>query len=131
MHAEVLQPISSVPLRWGGFTVQQLVWLGVGASLPYLLLRVQVVPELAILGSLPWLAAALTLAFGRREGRRLDSWVGDWLWFQLQPHQLRHPGTLETGSAEPLYVSIDSQIGPAEPKVLPGARALPWVAPWF
>ena len=126
MQAEVTQPISGIPLRWGGFTARQLGWLGTGAALPYLLLRLQVAPELALASSAPWLGTALIFAFGRREGRRLDSWVEDWLWFKLQPHHLRHPGRL----AADVYVAVDSELQPTEPELLRSSGALPWTGPW-
>ncbi|HUY09090.1 MAG TPA: PrgI family protein [Candidatus Dormibacteraeota bacterium] len=125
MQAEIPQPISGVPLRWGGFTGRQLGWLGTGTALPYLLLRLQLSPELALAASAPWLAAATLFAFGRREGRRLDCWVGDWLWFKLQPHHLRHPGT----SPVDRYVTVDCEghsVGADAPL---RDAALPWVAP--
>jgi hypothetical protein len=126
MQAEVPQPISGVPLRWGGFTARQLGWLGTGAALPYFLLRLQLPPELALASSSPWLGAALLFAFARREGRQLDSWVGDWLRFRLQPHRLRHP---ESPLAD-AYVSIDAEVRPSLPEELPQGGVLPWVAPW-
>ncbi|HVB53606.1 MAG TPA: PrgI family protein [Candidatus Acidoferrales bacterium] len=129
MQAEVPQPISGVPLRWGGFTARQLGWLGVGAALPYLLLRLQIPPELALVSSGPWLGMALLFAFGRREGRPLDSWVGDWLWFKLQPHHLRHPGSLAASGRSGTYVAVDTEGGQKELELLSPIDALPWVAP--
>jgi hypothetical protein len=126
MQAEIPQPISGVPLRWGGFTGRQLGWLGAGAALPYLLLRLQLSPELALASSAPWLAIGVLLAFGRREGRRLDCWIGDWLWFKLQPHRLRHPGS----STVDRYVAVDPEGRPVESDAPLLASALPWVAPW-
>lgn len=126
MQAEIPQPISGVPLRWGGFTGRQLAWLGAGAALPYLLLRLQLSPELALVSSAPWLAVAVLLAFGRREGRRLDSWIGDWLWFRFQPHHLRHPES----STVDRYVAVDPEVRRFESDAPLQAPALPWVAPW-
>lgn len=127
-QADVHQPISGVPIRWGGFTGRQLVWLGVGAALPYLLLRLELPMAGVIPPSLPWLAAAVTLAFGRCEGRRLDAWVGDWLWFRAQPRHLTHPAFSAPAKRTAPYVVVDSS-GPTEklPSSL-GSGPLPWIA---
>jgi hypothetical protein len=129
MQAEIPQPISGVPLRWGGFTTRQLSWLGVGAALPYLLLRLQLAPELALFSSAPWLSAALLFAFGRREGRRLDAWVLDWMWFKVQPRHLSHPGSVAATSTADAYVTVDSE-GSAEIGPVTRVGALLWVPPW-
>jgi hypothetical protein len=122
-QAEVPQPISGVPLRWGGFTGRQLTWLGVAAALPYLLLRWQVPLELVLVATAPWLAAGITFAFGRCEGRRLDAWVGDWVLFRAQPHHLRHPGSPPC----PTYVVVDSAAVVTRLEGSPTSDPLPWV----
>jgi hypothetical protein len=91
MEAEVPQPISSLPSRWGSFTGSQLSWLAVAAIPPYTCLHLHLAVVVALVGCSPWIAAAMALAFGRREGRRLDAFVGDWLLFQFQPKVLNHP----------------------------------------
>ncbi|MHB1526244.1 MAG: hypothetical protein ACYDEA_11115 [Candidatus Dormibacteria bacterium] len=91
MEAEVPQPISSLPSRWGMFTLAQLGWLAVAMVPPYLGLRLHLAAALALGASAPWVAAALALGFGRREGRRLDAFAGDWFLYQLQPRLLTHP----------------------------------------
>ncbi|HEY6537641.1 MAG TPA: PrgI family protein [Candidatus Dormibacteraeota bacterium] len=125
-QAEVPQPISGIPMRWGGLTGQQLGWFGIGAILPYLLLRLRVPPELALLLSGPWIGTAVTLAFGRREGRRLDAWISDWIWFQTQPHRLLHPALqdhLDLGR----YQQIDASARPSPAEDEGGRGSLPWV----
>ncbi|HVB14430.1 MAG TPA: PrgI family protein [Candidatus Dormibacteraeota bacterium] len=130
MQAEVPLPISGVPLRWGGFTARQLGWLGVGAALPYFLLRLQIPPELALGSSAPWLGSALLFAFGRREGRQLDLWVGDWLWFKVQPQRLRHPGLQSAAGGTGGYVAVDEEVPTAQLELAPPASSLPWIVPW-
>lgn len=93
MHAEVPQPISTVPSRWAGFTASQLGWLAVGAMLPYLGGRVGL-PAPAEAGfAIPWAATAVAMAFGRWQGRGLDAFLADALLFRLQHHRLEHPGS--------------------------------------
>ncbi|MGH7643658.1 MAG: PrgI family protein [Candidatus Dormibacteria bacterium] len=129
MQAEVPQPISGVPLRWGGFTVRQLGWIAIGAALPYVLLRLQLAPEVALAAPAPWLVVALCFAVGRREGRQLDSWVADWLRFRLQPRRLRHPGKQTTSTRREAFIAVDQGIAAERAGRLPGARTLPWVDP--
>ncbi|MGH7667469.1 MAG: PrgI family mobile element protein [Candidatus Dormibacteria bacterium] len=129
MQAEVPQPISAVPLRWGGFTSRQLAWVGAGALLPYLLLRAHLAMELALALAAPWLAASLLFAFGRREGRPLDAWVGDWVWFAFQPHRLQHPGAAPRRTHAGTFVSVDDP-GPVPSGAHSPEFGLPWVAPW-
>jgi hypothetical protein len=125
MQAEIPQSISGTPTRWGAFTAPQLGWIAVGACLPYLLLRCHLEVPLLLVFSTPWLAAALVLAFGRYEGRRLDAWTTDWLAFLLQPHRLHHPGSPTTPHA---YVEVDSD-GPVSDCVASSQMSsLAWVA---
>lgn len=100
MQAEVPQPISSLPSRWGMFTIAQLGWLAMAALPPYLGLRLHLAAAVALGVSAPWVAAAVTLAFGRREGRRLDAFAGDWFLFLLQPRTLTHPEDGEKASQD-------------------------------
>lgn len=126
-QAEVPQPISGVPLRWSGFTSRQLSWLGLGAAWPYLLLRGQVPLEVLILASAPWVGACVTLAFGRCEGRRLDAWLGDWVWFRAQPRHLHHPGS-RPGTPYMAYVVVDQAVREGSLEAPPSAATpLPWV----
>jgi hypothetical protein len=113
-------------MRWGRFTTPQLSWLAVGAALPYLLLRLRLEPSLALLASLPWLVSALMLAFGRREGRRLDAWVGDWVAFRFQPHQLGHPGLGGCGGSGQGYFEVDAERARPKPRSPLSGGALPW-----
>ncbi|NNM97334.1 MAG: hypothetical protein HKL89_06995 [Candidatus Dormibacteraeota bacterium] len=92
MQAEVPQPISSLPARWGMFTIAQMGWLALAALPPYLGLRIHLDAVLVLAASAPWVAAAMALAFGRREGRRLDAFAGDWCLYLLQARSLTHPG---------------------------------------
>ncbi len=92
MQAEVPQPISTLPTRWGSFTGVQLFWLGAGALPPYLLLRARLPLVLVLVVAAVSVGAGAILAFGHREGRRLDGWLLDWLQFQFQVRQLAHPG---------------------------------------
>ncbi|HUY57738.1 MAG TPA: PrgI family protein [Candidatus Micrarchaeaceae archaeon] len=126
MQAEIPQPISGVPFRWGGFTGRQLAWVMAGAAVPYLLLRLQLTPELALASAAPWLVLALLFGFGRREGRSLDCWVGDWLWFQIQPHHLHHPRSTSADR----YVTVDSEVQAGDQGMPELASVLTWVAPW-
>lgn len=127
MQAEIPQPISATPMRWGGVTTPQLGWIAVGASVPYALLRFHLGAAPTLVASAPWLAAALLLAVGRREGRRLDLWVLDWLAFQIQPHRLRHPGASSLGR-DGAYVEVDPGGLGAASTPLEASPALPWVA---
>ncbi|MGA2872750.1 MAG: hypothetical protein ABSF27_04085 [Candidatus Dormibacteria bacterium] len=129
MQAEIPQSIFGTPMRWGRFTTPQLGWLVVGAALPYLLLRLRLEPSLALLASLPWLISAVTLAFGRHEGRHLDAWVGDWVAFRFQPHQLHHPGLEEHGGIGPGYFEVDIERALPPPRSPAPAGALPWEKP--
>ncbi|MGH7611352.1 MAG: PrgI family protein [Candidatus Dormibacteria bacterium] len=90
-QAQVPQPISSIPARWGAFTGPQLAWLAAGALPGYVVLRLGLPLWAAVLLAVPVLGTAAALAFGRREGRPLDAWAGDWLAYQGQPHELVHP----------------------------------------
>ncbi|MGH7639840.1 MAG: PrgI family mobile element protein [Candidatus Dormibacteria bacterium] len=119
MQAEVPQPISAVPLRWGGFTGRQLAWLAAGAALPYILLRAHLGLAPALGLPAPWMGAALALAYGRHEGRQLDAWVGDWIRFQLGPRRLAHPGATRT---------LAGQIAPFVP--VDGVDLAPVRRPW-
>jgi hypothetical protein len=74
----------------------------------------------ALVGCAPWIAAATALAFGRREGRRLDAFVGDWLLFLFQPRVLSHPDAAREDPQRGFQL-VDSGSG------RPGA--LPWSAP--
>lgn len=91
------------------FTTAQLGWLGVGAALPYLLLRLHLALVPVLGASSPWLATALAVGFGRREGRRLDAFAGDWVLFQLQPRHLVHPG--EAASTADPFQPVDGPLG--------------------
>ncbi|HVC38729.1 MAG TPA: PrgI family protein [Candidatus Dormibacteraeota bacterium] len=124
--AEVPQPISSVPVRWGGFTAHQLGWLAAGAAMPYLLLRLHLSPAGAFGPSAPWLGTAVCFAFGRSEGRRLDAWVGDWVWFKLQPHRLSHPDALASLPPAAGYVPVDRPLRDAGRGT---TASLPWESP--
>ncbi|MGC1183768.1 MAG: hypothetical protein WBA31_01270 [Candidatus Dormiibacterota bacterium] len=127
-QAEVSQPISGVPLRWSGFTSRQLSWLGLGLALPYLLVRGQVPLDLLILASVPWLGTFATLAFGRCEGRRLDAWIGDWVWFLAQPCHLHHPGSESRATQFTAYVAVDAAMPSGSLEAPPPtAASLPWV----
>jgi len=106
MQAEVPQPISSLPARWGMFTLAQLGWLAVAALPPYLGLRLHLDAVVVLAGSSPWVAAAVALGFGRREGRRLDAFAGDWCLFLAQPRRLTHPGAAR-GSADDRFQLVD------------------------
>lgn len=128
-QAEIPQPIGATPTRWGGFTTVQLSWIGLGAALPYLLLRLHLSPLPALVISTPWLALALIFAFGRRDGRRMDAWVGDWVVFKFQPHLLRHPGVPTASRSPSGYVDVDRGSTPPELGSPPESAALPWVAP--
>jgi hypothetical protein len=120
MEAEVPQPISNLPSRWGSFTGSQLGWLATAAVPPYICLHLHLAVMLTLLGCAPWIAAATALAFGRREGRRLDAFAGDWLQFQLQPKLLRHPdGARPVPGAE--FHEVDGGAGPS--------GSLPWSPP--
>jgi hypothetical protein len=125
MQAEIPQPISGTPTRWGAFTAPQLAWIAVGVALPYLLLRCHLGVPLLLILSTPWLATALVLAFGRYEGRRLDAWTTDWLAFLFQPHRLQHPDTLATRRP---YVEVDSDGLKSEFVPVSEGRSLPWMA---
>src|SRR5487761_517787 len=128
MQAEIPQPISSVPTRWGGFTTPQLSWVAVGASLPFSLLRLHFGLGLVLIPSAPWLMGALLLAWCRREGRRLDAWAMDWVAFQFQPHRLWHPGSAPSKDVSQSYVEVDScGVATVTDQVEP-ARCLPWLA---
>ena len=120
MEAEVPQPISNLPSRWGSFTGSQLSWLAAAAVPPYICLRLHLAVALTLIGCAPWIAATTALAFGRREGRRLDAFAGDWLQFQLQPKLLRHPdGARLVPGAE--FHPVDGGQG--------RSRSLPWSTP--
>lgn len=74
------------------FTIAQMGWLALAALPPYLGLRLHADAVLVLSASAPWVAAAMALAFGRREGRRLDAFAGDFCLYLLQPRSLTHPG---------------------------------------
>jgi hypothetical protein len=116
MEAEVPQPISSLPSRWGSFTGSQLGWLAVAAIPPYTCLRLHLAVVVALAGCAPWIAAATALAFGRREGRRLDAFVGDLLLFQFQPKVLSHPDAVREGPGRDFQL-VDR--GASRPAALP------------
>jgi hypothetical protein len=128
MQAEIPQSISGTPMRWGAFTSPQLGWLGVGAALPYLLLRWHLGPPLILLPSTPWLATALLFGFCRHEGRRLDAWAADWMAFLLQPHRLHHPHTVASARTSRNYVEVDAGVSIAQTDPMTEVRSLPWVA---
>jgi hypothetical protein len=117
-EAEVPQPISSLPTRWGSFTGHQLSWLGLAAAPPYLLLRAHLpLLEVAIIAT-PWALTASVIAFGRYRGRQIDHFLGDWAMFHLHPRVMDHP---DSGgrSREVQFTSVDSQ----------GMAPLPWKLP--
>lgn len=128
MQAEIPQPISATPMRWGAFTTPQLGWLAVGSALPYLLLRCHLGVSLILLPSTPWLGVALAFAFGAYEGRRLDAWTADWLLFLVQPHRLYHPQALASDQGFSRYVEVDDAMVGPESGPTAKVSSLPWVA---
>lgn len=91
MQAEVPQPISNVPSRWGGLTTAQLGWLAVASGVPMLLLRAHAGMPGVLAASAPWGSVCVALGFGLRRGRRLDAYLVDAVRFRAQPRRLRHP----------------------------------------
>ncbi|MGH7608993.1 MAG: PrgI family protein [Candidatus Dormibacteria bacterium] len=125
-QVQVHQPISHIPARWGAFTAPQLAWIAIGCVPGYVLLRLGLATWLVGMLAAPALVGALLLAFGRREGRPLDSWVGDWLVYQWQPHRLCHPALAGAPSAAPYQRRQTS----ASPSPLPAPLALDASLPW-
>ena len=91
MEAEVPQPISDVPSRWGGLTTPQLGWLCGAAVLPMILIHAHCGLDATLIGAVPWAAGCVVLGFGSRRGRRLDSYLLDAARFQAQRRRLCHP----------------------------------------
>jgi hypothetical protein len=128
MQAEIPQPISGTPMRWGAFTTPQLGWIALGAALPFVLLRCHLGVSLILPPSIPWLGTALAFAFGRYEGRRLDAWTADWLLFLVQPHRLHHPRAAAADHGVSRYVEVDPKGLRPESGPIAKVRSLPWVA---
>jgi hypothetical protein len=91
MEAEVPQPISDVPSRWGGLTTPQLGWLGGAAVLPMILIHAHCGLDATLIGAVPWAAGCVVLGFGSRRGRRLDAYLLDAARFRAQRRRLCHP----------------------------------------
>ena len=89
--AEVPQPISDVPSRWGGLTTPQLGWLGGAAALPMILIHAHCGLDATLTGAVPWAAGCVVLGFGNCRGRRLDAYLLDAARFRAQRRRLCHP----------------------------------------
>ena len=117
-QAEVPQPISSLPTRWGSFTGHQLTWLGLAAVPPYLLLRAHLPLAATALATIPWSLVATVVAFGRYRGRQIDDFLGDWALFQIHPKVMEHPDS-NILAPEVQFTAVDSH----------GLTSLPWKVP--
>jgi hypothetical protein len=102
--AEVPQPISDVPSRWGGLTTPQLGWLGGGAALPMILIHAHCGLVANLTGSVPWAAGCVVLGFCSRRGRRLDAYLLDAARFRTQRRRLCHPDLV---AAPPEFRAVD------------------------
>ena len=91
MEAEVPQPISDVPSRWGGLTTPQLGWLTGAAILPMILIHAHCGLDATLTGAVPWAVGCVVLGFGSRRGRRLDAYLLDAARFRAQRRRLSHP----------------------------------------
>ncbi len=94
MEAEVPQPISNLPSRWGGLTTGQLGWLAVAGAVPLACFRLHLGLAPLVTLSAPWASIAAALGFGLRHGRRLDVYLLDAILFRLQPHRFSHPDSV-------------------------------------
>jgi hypothetical protein len=114
--AEVPQPISDVPSRWGGLTTPQLGWLGGAAALPMVLIHAHCGLDATLSGAVPWAASCVVLGFGSRRGRRLDAYLLDAARFRTQRRRLCHP---------------DLAASPQEFRAVDGSERWPlsWTAP--
>ena len=104
MEAEVPQPISDVPSRWGGLTTPQLGWLGGAAVLPMILIHAHCGLGATLTGAVPWATGCVVLGFGSRRGRRLDAYLLDAARFRTQRQRLCHP---DLHASLPEFRSVD------------------------
>jgi len=117
-QAKVPQSISGVPARWGRFTAPQLGWLVIAAVPLYISFHAHLPLLPVFLGSSPWVAGATAMAFGRRQGRRLDAFTADWALFRLHRKRFDHPDS-ETTPRDAKFVVVDA----SEPRSLPWAQS--------
>lgn len=90
-QAEVPQPISAIPARWGRFTAAQLGWMVIAVCPLYISIRAHLPALPMLLATSPWITSATAMAFGRLQGRRLDAFTADWVLYRLQRKRLDHP----------------------------------------